>query len=340
MSYKSEVFLIKGRYYASGFDFFVNYGAVESGLTIDDCIPVQAVKSFMPNMLIIRHGHRWGLFPSICVISEDSTDYASKDDNPFKYDSFRILCHEDAEYNNELFDSFILLNVGERWHAVKIEIGKGLVAELSDVSGLETDSDSALLEAIEERYKMSFKFRDLSQSDGESNDSCYKEELTEFDIDRDFRKRYYNAFDCCSDNTCFTRMILFGLPFFLDTSFYYAAAHRNPYAALIIGKYLLEEVTRWIAANKENGDKDDKPDISHYYTRLDSSIEYLRLAKHYADESGDTTLSDIAWLYLEKAEAFDREIKPKAKHQKGGLATIPPEWIAKGFPIPVGMKKK
>ncbi len=346
MSYKREVFLIKGRYYASGFDFFVDYGAVEDSLTIDDYYGVQAVRWFRPNLLIIRHGHKWGLFPSINVVAEDYTDYASENDNPFIYDSFRILCHEDAEHNNELFDSFVLLNVGERWYAVRIEIGKGLVTELNIESDLETDSDSALLEAIEERYKMKLKFRDLSQNDGDSNDSDDKEELTDFNIDRDFKKRYYNPCDCCSDTTSFTRMILFGLsdPYWggieHDISFYYAAAHRSPHAALIIGKLLLDRVTEGIANDKKNGDKYYKPDISYYYTRLDRSIEYLRLAKRYADESGDTTLSDIAWLYLEKAEDFDREIKPKAKQQQGRLATIPQEWIAKGCPIPLGMKKK
>lgn len=344
MRYKKEVFLIKGRYYASSILSLVEYGAIEGSITTDDYHPVQVIKWFCPNMIIIRHGHKWGLFPSICVCAEELTDYASEDDNPFIYDSFRLLCHEDAEHNNELFDSFILLNTGEKWHAVKIEIGEGLVAKLIKEPALETDSDIALFEAIEEKYRMNLRFRDLSENEAENNkDNCDTEELREFDVDRDFVQRYYNSFDDCSNTTSFMRMILFDFPYqyWYDINLYYAVAHRSPHAALIIGKHLLDEVTKGIARDKESGDNCYKPDESYYNKRLGNSIEYLKQAKRYADESGDTTLSDIAWLYMQKAEDLYNERQPRAK-QPVRLWPTPPKPLKgePGAPIPIGYKRE
>lgn len=329
MSYKNEVFLIKGRYYStvssSSVFFFLRYGAVEGSLTVDETVGVKAFDPFCHDVLIKKRGHKWGLFPLVYIHTEGNADWASDDNNPFIYDSFKILCHEDVERGNELFDSFILLNEGNKWHAVRIDRGEGVI-HLNNESGLETNSDTTLLEAIEEKYKMRLKFRDLIKKDNDKTISQEKSvSIPEFDLDKDFRE-CFKRYDDISVNTCLIRLILSGTKnnCGINGCLLYAVAHKSPHAAILIGKQILEDVTERITEDKKSGDDCFRSDDSYYNKMLNCSIEYFRLAKHYSDESGDTTLSDIAWVYLTKAESVYRGLRPLRKRQTGQSTTTPP----------------
>ena len=57
--YKSEVFLIKGKYYSFTQNHMmfplIRYGAVENGLTIDDTVALRAFDEICADVLIMKH---------------------------------------------------------------------------------------------------------------------------------------------------------------------------------------------------------------------------------------------------------------------------------------------
>ncbi len=299
--YKSEVFLIKGRYYTFTQNHLmfplIRYGAVEGGLSIDDGYSASASDRNCSDVLIYRHGPKWGLFPALEIIGQ-CADWASENDNPFIYDSFRILYSENSD---PYIDSFILLKKDGIWRAVSIVYGQDTEIELPLEPGLESDTDDILLHALEERYGIKLIHRVPAREIDEPG-SKNQDERREFDFDKDFIGSLglgWSKFDVL-------KLILGFDDYDLSLPYLYAAAHKNAYAAILIGKSLFKDVP----------EQTDTCSINDFHdTVLDCSLNYFKLAKGYADEAEDKTASDIASAFIEEAEYVQEKRRPKPVSQ-------------------------
>ena len=298
--YKSEVFLIKGKYYTFTQNHMmfplIQYGAVEGGITIDETVPLRAFDEICADVLIMRHGSKWGLFPTFEITGQGCADWASINDTPFIYDSIKILSYKDPKRFNESFDSFILLKEQENWKAVRIEKGRGSEIELPLESGLESSSDSFLIEQLEQKYGVKFDVHDVSIS------SPDKEEPKEFDVFKDFKWNFWGG-----DEIELLRAVIGNYEYELSMPYLYAAAHKDEYATLLIGKSLLKDVPKKRVEKDANG----KDLIEFDDTILERSVSYLELAKKYADEVGNKTISDIARVYLDEARHVHETRHPR-----------------------------
>lgn len=300
MSYKYEVFFIKGRYYkwiGVCYNPLASYGAVSGSLSIDASDSVAKYDGFSSDVLIGCHDGKWGLLSSISIITEGSAEFASEDGTPFIYDNYDVVRSGEWGDDPDSYEVFILLQKDSKWKALRLTRGKDTPVSLPEEPNLEVDSKETLIKQLEERYgiKLHVQAREDYSIDEEN-------ELREFDDQKDFMRRYV------LDND-YIRLIQLAIgveSYSFDTSFIYAAAHHNLYATILIGKEILD--------NTRNKLKKKKELDSYETTLLKTSIEYLRLGKEYADKAENKTMSDIAAALLDDAETilFLRTPRPKA----------------------------
>ena len=308
--YKSEVFLIKGKYYSFTQNHMmfplIRYGAIENGLTIDDSVALRAFDEICADVLIMKHESKWGLFPMLEITGQGCADWASTNDTPFIYDSFKILSYKDPERYNETFDSFILLNEKDKWSAVKIVKGKEREIELPVEPDLESCSDSMIIQKLEQKYGIVLEVKEVSNSYSDDEED---EEVPVFDDDKDFMKR----FDLIGDDKTFLRLIIGLDQYDLGRDFLYAVAHKNMYAAILIGKSLLSDIPRRIAKrDSTEQEKELEEAMKHHHDIvLNTCMDYFKLGKKYAVQSGNTIMSEIADVYIEEAQDVYNSRHPK-----------------------------
>lgn len=120
-------------------------------------------------------------------------------------------------------------------------------------------------------------------------------------------------FDLIGDDKTFLRLIIGLDKYDLGRDFLYAVAHKNMYAAILIGKSLLSDIPRRIA--KKDSTEQEKvleEAMSHHHDIvLNTCMDYFKLGKQYADQSGNAIMSQIADVYIEEAQDVYKSRHPK-----------------------------
>ncbi|MCR4859994.1 MAG: hypothetical protein K5910_04960 [Bacteroidales bacterium] len=284
-SYKEEVFLIKGRYYTFTQNHtvfpLIKYGAVEGGLTIDRSKGIGKYDGSCVDILVMEHNGKWGVFPRISFNGMGCADWASENDRPFVYDDYLVASSGVfGDDEPDTYETFLLLKEDGLWKAFRDTRGTDAAIDLPEETGLSFGDVDAVLKGLEERYALALKVQDRQDM---GNDEPV------FDTTMDFVKQY----SIHGENRRFIEMI-FGLEKYSpDKACLYAAAHQNAVAAILIGKSLLDGIRK---ADKDGEFLDD-----YGKAVLGSSIDYLTSGKRYAEQSGDTTMADIAEVFLDQA---------------------------------------
>ena len=298
MRYKNELFLIKGRYFTHiGFvgDFpLADYGAVEGGVVVDADDSAIKGRGFVPDVLLACHNGKWGVIPALEICSESSAVFASADSNPFTYDDYEVARSEENNDNQEPVEVFILLKKDGDWKAMRVEHGPSvLLEEEQPVSNTSED----LVTELDEKYSVHLHLQEKA--------TAPDEKLPEFDIYENFLNRYiYNG-----KTIRLTKMLIGLEPYEYDKAFMFAAAHKEPYATILMGRELLAMVQGF----SEKRDEADETRLARYDAMLETCKAYLMLGKQYAEEKGDATLADIAEaLYDEACEVYTFSKKNRA----------------------------
>jgi len=288
-NFKEEVFLIKGHYYTFSQNYIAipltNYGAIEGGITIDSTDRIGKFDGFAADVLIKKHGDKWGVFKSVSINGMGCVDWATDDDNPFVYDDYQIASNGYFGDDPDGYETFLLLKKKGQWKAFRLIRGETTPICLQEEDGLVFKSKIVIKKRLEDKYNIKLR----CQEKCDYNDS---ENSSEFDDDKDFMKRY-----SLRGEHRFISMVL-GLESYLpDMSLILAAAHKNVYATVLIGKYLISEY-------KQNAKVSDTNLNDYEKKLLDTCIDYFTLGKQYADLTNNKTMSDIAMVFWEKARAL------------------------------------
>lgn len=282
--FKEEVFLIKGRYYTGNSiygDFpFVIFGAVEGSLIIDETdwlsysgFPVA------PDVYIMRHGQKWGLFPLVSA-SGGSSVHASVDDKPFVYNDYRFS-ENYMGAGKPMECGFVFLKKDEQWGLFMVENHDSKFAageRIKEYLPFNYERFEAIYEVACQKFgatiplKTEFRIRD--------------EDCWEFDVNEDFLR----GFDRPNSSERIMEMAAgHGYYKLVGKDTLYAAARRNPYALTLIGRKLYDDVKKEIAEATEPSEEKDR-DLT---AKLKCSEEYLNLATTAAKAEGNEELGFI-----------------------------------------------
>lgn len=288
--YKEEVFLIKGRYYTFTQNYLAipltRYGAIEGGITIDDSDRIGKYDDYCADVLIKKHDGKWGVFPSVSINGMGCADWASENDNPFIYEDYLIASSGEFGEDPNTYETFLLLKNGALWEAHRVVEGTESPISLPIEDGLSFEDEKVLVDKLEQKYGISLHVQERYNIPNE------EDECTVFDDNKEFVRRYTLS----GDNKRFIKM-LFGMePYMPDMSYLYAAAHKNVYATILIGKNILDDFLKQ--------DKEGKQEKLNDYEKalLDCCMDYLSLGKQYAEIAHNTTMSDIADVLLDEAQ--------------------------------------
>lgn len=329
MNYKNELFLIKGRYYTwfgqGGYGSLEYRGAVEGSIVVDDSTELSKyLKPF--DVILAGHDGKWGVFPAIEICGCEDALYASDDSKPFIYDDWMIVRNGESRADPETYEAFILFRKEGLWNAFRVTRDSAI--RLFEEEGLVSETPEALIEKLEGKYGIRLHIRlDRNSSiDGvEAPEEFDEEASAEFDVEKDFLRPYYPTFaddlSMYAKNVRLIQMAIGLERYTCGKSFIYAAAHKDPYAAVLLGRDLFIRLREVSEKRKQDKEAFNEEGLEAYDAMLDTCLGYLRLGKQYADEKGDKTIGDIAVALYEYACGIPRFVVRKSNGP--GLRQIP-----------------